>query len=399
MIEVLNNCTGCGICVYHCPFEAIKIVNKLAQIGEACTLCGACMKACSLEAIRIERKTVAPSDLSCYKGVWVLVEHHNGRIRNVTIELLGEGRKLADKLGEELAAVFLGNKVSDLSKVLAAYGADSIYVVENAALERYNAEVYTDVLTGVICKYKPSIMLFGATINGRELAPCVAARLRVGVTADCTGLDINEQGQLVQIRPAFGGSVMASIVSRTRPQMATVRPNVMRMSKPDWSREAKIHQVEVRIDPKSVRSRVLRVVREVTDTAVNIEEADIIVSGGRGLGSPDNLSLIKELAEVLSATIGGSRAIVDAGWLPHHQQVGQTGRTVSPRLYIAIGISGAMQHIVGMETSDIVVAINKDPEAPIFKVATIGVIGDLFKIVPALVRELRARAKLAPTSS
>lgn len=389
MIEVLDTCTGCGICVSHCPFGAIRIVEKKAQINEACTLCGACVKSCPFGAIEIKRKMVTPADVSSYRGVWVFAEKHGDHLRNVTLELISEGRKLADKLNEPLAALLTGHNVTDFIKPLSAYGANKIYVAEHEVLERYNSEGYADVLTGIIAKYKPSVVLFGATINGRDLAPRIAARLRIGLTADCTGLEIDEKGRLVQTRPAFGGNIMASILSRTRPQMATVRPNVMKMSEPDWTRRAEIERIKVTIDPKAIRARVVDIVKEVAERAVNIEEADIIVSGGRGLGSPENFKLMRELAEALGGAVGASRPIVDSGWLPHHQQVGQTGKTVSPKLYVAVGISGAIQHLIGMQTSDIIIAINKDPEAPIFKVATLGVVGDLFKIVPALIEELR----------
>jgi len=388
MIEVFDTCTGCGICVSHCPFGAIRLVEKKAQINEACTLCGACVKSCPFGAIEIKRKIVTPTDVSSYRGVWVFVEKHDDQLRNVTLELLSEGRKLANKLNEPLAALLLGHNVTDFMKSLSAYGADKIYVAEHEALERYNSDGYADVLTGIIAKYKPSVVLFGATMNGRDLAPRIAARLRIGLTADCTGLEIDEEGRLVQTRPAYGGNIMASILSCTRPQMATVRPNVMKMSEPDWTRRAEIERINVTIDPKAIRARVIDVVKEVADRAVNIEEADIIVSGGRGLGSPENFKLIRELAEALGGAVGASRPIVDSGWLPHHQQVGQTGKTVSPKLYVAVGISGAIQHLIGMQTSDIIIAINKDPEAPIFKVATLGVVGDLFKIVPLLIEEL-----------
>jgi len=397
MIEVFDTCTGCEICVSHCPFGAIRIVEKRAQINEACTLCGACVKSCPFGAIEIKRKMVTPADVSSYRGIWVFAEKHGNHLRNVTLELLSEGRKLADKLGEPLAALLLGRNVTDFIKTLSAYGADKIYVTEHEVLERYNSDGYADVLTGLIAKHKPSVVLFGATINGRDLAPRIAARLRIGLTADCTGLEIDEEGRLVQIRPAFGGNIMASILSHTRPQMATVRPNVMKMGEPDWTRKVEIERINVMIDPKARRIRVVDIVKEVADRAVNIEEADIIVSGGRGLGSPENLKLMIELAEALGGAVGASRPIVDSGWLPHHQQVGQTGKTVSPKLYVAVGISGAIQHLVGMQTSDIIIAINKDSEAPIFKVATMGVVGDLFKIVPALIEELRNVKKENPT--
>jgi len=324
------------------------------------------------------------------KEVWAISEQHEGKLRPVSFELLGIGKKLSEKLGEELAAVLIGNNVSDLAKPLTAYGADKVYLLEDELLRRYTPDGYTKALSELISNKKPSIVLFGATINGREFAPRVAARVQTGLTADCTGLDIDDEGRLVQIRPAFGGKLMAMIVCpQKRPQMASVRPNVMKKTDPDWSRKPKIERVDVNVGPEGIRTKILDIVKEVNPETIKVEEARIIVSGGRGLGSPENLKMIEDLAQVLGAAVGGSRAIVDAGWLPHHQQIGQTGKTVAPRLYMAIGISGAIQHLVGMQTSDIIIAINKDPEAPIFKVATFGIVGDLFQLVPAITESLR----------
>jgi len=324
------------------------------------------------------------------KDVWVFSEQHEGKLRPVSFELLGVGKKLSEKLGEEVAAVLVGEKVSELAKPLAAYGADKVYLLEDEKLRRYTPDGYTSALSELILKKKPSIVLYGATIIGREFAPRVAARVQTGLTADCTGLDIDDEGRLVQIRPAFGGKLMAMIVCpKKRPQMATVRPNVMKKIDPDWSREPKVDPVQVNLAPESIRTRILDIVKEVNPETIKVEEARVIVSGGRGLGSPENLKMIEDLARVLGAAVGGSRAIVDAGWLPHHQQIGQTGKTVAPRLYVAIGISGAIQHLVGMQTSDIIIAINKDPEAPIFKVASFGIVGDLFQMVPAITESLR----------
>jgi electron transfer flavoprotein alpha subunit len=245
------------------------------------------------------------------------------------------------------------------------------------------------MLTAVISKYKPSIVLYGATLNGRDLAPRIAARLRIGLTADCTELDITEDRLLLQTRPAFGGNIMASILSKyTRPQMATVRPNVMKKAAPNPSRKGEVVKVEADITPKMIKAKILDVVKEVSE-GVKLEEANIIVSCGRGIQSPANIPIVEELAKTLHAALGCSRPIADENWLPHHHQVGQTGKTVAPKLYVAVGISGMIQHLVGMQTSDIIVAINKDPEAPILKIANYGVIGDLFKIVPELVKELR----------
>ena len=324
------------------------------------------------------------------KDVWVISEQHGGKLRPVSFELLGVGKKLSEKLGEELAAVLIGENVSNLAKPLAAYGADKVYLFEHGLLRRYTPDGYTSALSELILNRKPSIVLFGATIIGREFAPRVAARVQTGLTADCTGLDIDDEGHLVQIRPAFGGKLMAMIVCpKKRPQMSTVRPNVMKKIDSDWSREPKVERVDVNLALETIRTKILDIVKEVNPETIKVEEARIIVSGGRGLGSPENLKMIEDLAQVLGAAVGGSRAIVDAGWLPHHQQIGQTGKTVAPKLYVAVGISGAIQHLVGMQTSDIIIAINKDSEAPIFKVATFGIVGDLFQIVPAITESLR----------
>jgi electron transfer flavoprotein alpha subunit len=389
-----NKCIGCSICVQVCPFNAARLVDKKAEMNENCTLCGACEKACPVQAISIERrKATSPEELAKNKGVWVVVEHDDSELRRVTLELLTEGKKLGSRLNEEVAAVLIGHKVTNLAKTLAEYGADKIYLVENELLDKYTSDGYVHALVGAISKHKPSIVLIGATPRGRELAPRVAARLQVGLTADCTGLEIDDKGQLLQIRPAFGGNIMATILSPyTRPQMATVRPNVMKVGESDGTRQPNIVNVDVNISPRTVRTKLGQSVKEVTG-AVKIEEANVVVSAGRGIGSRDNLRIIEELASVLNGAVGGSRAIVDVGFLPHHQQVGQSGKTVSPRVYFAIGISGAIQHIIGMQSSDFIIAINNDPEAPIFKVADIGIVGDLFKIVPAITEELRNTMK------
>jgi len=389
-IEVKETCTGCGVCIQACPFGAIEVVEGRARIGDACTLCTVCVRSCPYHAITIGRPSTPAERFAEYRGVWVVAEHEGGTLKTVSFELLGEGGRLARKLEEELAAVLVGSDVAGLVKPLGLYGADKIYLIEHKLLESYTTDAYTDVLAAVIARHKPSIVLFGATINGRDLAPRVAARLRVGLTADCTGLEIDEEKRLVQIRPAFGGNIMASIVSRSRPQMATVRPRVMKTPKPDETRNPKVEHVEVALDPITARTKVLERVRELTKPSEKIEEAQIIVSCGRGIGRPEELKVAYELAEVLGAAVGGSRPIVDCGWLPHQQQVGQSGKTVSPRLYLALGISGTIQHRIGMQSSDTIIAVNKDPEAPIFSLANLGVVGDLFQIVPKLIGQLRA---------
>ena len=383
-------CTGCGLCVKACPFGAMQLVDKKAEATDACTLCGACVKVCPVQAIRIERRRIDPSQFKDYRGVWVFAEQSGGKLRNVALELLGKGRELADQLGEPLSAILLGHNVEGLTDTLAAHGADVIYLCDHEALAQYTTDAYTDVIAGLIQREKPNILLFGATANGRDLAPRIAARLHLGLTADCTGLSIDDKRQLVQTRPAFGGNIMASILTPyTRPQMATVRPNVFKKPTPDPNRKAEVRRVEVKLSPAAIRTKILETIPAMEAGELRVDEAEIVVSCGRGIKAKENIQLVAQLAKELNAALGGSRPIVDAGWMSHHQQVGQSGRTISPKLYIACGISGAIQHLVGMRTSDTIVAINTDPEAPIFTVADIGIVGDLFKVVPALIEEIK----------
>jgi electron transfer flavoprotein alpha subunit len=391
-IRVLEDqCTGCGNCLPSCPFGCLELVENKAVIREGCTLCGACQEVCSFEAIAIEREAAsATPSIEKYQGVLVFAEQHKGRLKDCALELLGAGQKLAGTLHQELAAALLGSEVETLCPMLFAHGADKVYLLEEEELKQYRTEPYADALSGVITQYKPSVVLFGATTTGRDLAPRIAARLRTGLTADCTGLEIEDQtGLLLQIRPAFGGNIMATIkCANHRPQMATVRPKVMKKPVPDLSRRGEMIRIDGRANSKSLRTRILQII-EAADEMVNLEEAEIVVSGGRGLEKAENFHLLEELASVLGGAVGASRAAVDAGWKPHPFQVGQTGKTVCPKLYIACGISGAIQHLVGMQTSDIVVAINKDPEAPILKVADFGIVGDLFQVVPAFAQVVR----------
>ncbi len=388
---ITENCTGCKLCLRACPYGAIDIVEEKARFNDNCTQCGACASSCTFGAILLETSYTPDVEVDRYRGLWVVAEHLHDQFRRGTFELLGKGRRLADKLGVELAAVLLGDGVADMAKDLFAHGADKVYLAQDPVLAHYRTGPYTDVLSGMINHYKPEIVLVSATPQGRDLAPRVAARLSAGLTADCTGLDIDEEERLlVQTRPAFGGNLMATIVSRhARPQMATVRPGVMKALDPDPSRTSEVIEVPVHLDERSVIAKVVEIVQQETDGQVNLQDAEIIVSGGRGLGKPENFALIRELAEALGGAVGASRAAVDAGWIPAYHQVGQTGRTVQPKLYIACGISGAVQHLAGMSSADCIVAINKDPAAPIFNIATYSIVGDLFEIVPALTKKLR----------
>ena len=385
-----DTCTGCETCVSACPFGAIEMREGKAFITEACTLCGACVEACEFKAIERDLEDAGPvKDLSAYTGVWVFAEQHKGAIASVSLELLGEGRKLADKKGAKLSAVLAGAGIRGRAADLIAHGADVVYVADDPALKDFNDDAYADVLTALARQHKPEIILAGATAIGRSFFPKVASTLYAGLTADCTMLDIDAAtGHLHQTRPAFGGNIMATIVTPNhRPQMATVRHKVMKPAPRDDTRKGEI--VEVQYTPaRAVRTRVLRTVEELTDT-VNICEADIIVAGGRGLGSQKNFLLVQELAKALGGAVAATRGAVDEGWVPYSHQVGQTGKTVCPRLYIACGISGAIQHTAGMQSSETIVAINKDPDAPIFSVATYGIVGDVHEVLPVLIKKVK----------
>jgi electron transfer flavoprotein alpha subunit len=371
------------------------MVEKLAVIDhDACTLCGACVEPCKFGAIVLRREHHGTDDLSSYQGVWVFAEQKKGKIQSVTYELLGEGRKLADQRGVELAAVLIGNDLEDEANELFTRGADKVYLAESENLANFLDEPYSRILARLIREHKPEIVLTGATAIGRSLIPRVAAEIKTGLTADCTELAIDEErGLLLQTRPAFGGNIMATIICEDyRPQMATVRYKVMKEAVADPERSGEIIRVKVAPDELISRTRFLESVEEL-EYAINITEADIIVSGGRGMKGPENYAILQELAGLLDGAVGASRAAVDADWIPYSHQVGQTGKTVQPKVYIACGISGAIQHLVGMQSSEIIIAINKDPDAPIFSVATYGMVGDLFEIVPALIKRLKSRNK------
>lgn len=327
-----------------------------------------------------------------FKGVWVFAEQRRCQLHKVSFELLGKGRELADQLKTELCAVLLGHNIKSKAQDLISAGADKVYVVDNERLKDFNDEIYSKILADIAAQYKPEIILAGATAVGRAFIPRVSIRLNAGLTADCTAFELDlQERNLYQIRPAFGGSLMAKIITpERRPQMATARYKVFKPIAVDSSRKGEIIEPQIKEDSFKTRSQFVEFIQEV-ETTVNLSEADIIVSGGRGIGGADNFKIVKELAEAIGGAVGASRAAVDSGWIAYSHQVGQTGKTVCPKIYIACGISGAVQHLAGMQSSDIIIAINKDPDAPIFSVAKFGIVGDLFEILPAITEKLKNR--------
>jgi electron transfer flavoprotein alpha subunit len=394
VIVDMEKCKGCEECLSSCPFDAIVLKEGKAFINEYCQVCMACINVCPEGAIiETGKGTPEGTDMQGYKGVWIFAEQRGGKVSSVAYELLGIGRKLADDLNTKLSAVLFGASGTE-SRELIRWGADQVYLSNDGVLENFNDEPYSQLLTSLIRKHRPEIVLAGATPIGRSFFPRVAARLRTGLTADCTSLTIDkETGNLLQIRPAFGGNIMATILCPNhRPQMATVRPRVMKRGQYQEDRTGEI--IDVQAGGISSRTRVMETIKEVSDVTVNLQEADIIVSGGRGLGDSKGFTLIEELAQLLGGAVGSSRAAVDAGWIPYRHQVGQTGKTVCPKIYFACGISGAVQHLVGMQSSDIIIAINKNPDAPIFNVATYGIVGDLYEIVPLLIKRIKETKRI-----
>ncbi len=387
---IQEKCKGCSICIKNCPFEAIALEDRLAVIKDACTGCGVCAEKCPFHAIeRIEEKAEKGVDIASYHGVWVFAEQREGKLMQVAIELLGEGRKLADSIGTELCAILCGYQVEGLAADLIAYGADKVYLAQALELEHYTTDPYTKVIYDAIHTYRPEIVLLGATHIGRDLGPCLAVKCDTGLTADCTKLEIDPTDKkIMQTRPAFGGNLMATIVCPAhRPQMSTVRPGVMEKAVYDAGRSGQTIALEVELGKEDMRVKILDIVKALGET-VSLTDAKIIVAGGMGLGKPEGFDLLRQLADKLGGTVASSRACVDAGWIDHSYQVGQTGTTVKPQIYFACGISGAIQHIAGMQGAEHIVAINKNEAAPIFEIADHGIVGDLYQVIPAIIDAL-----------
>lgn len=388
-----ETCNGCSLCKKVCLYDAIEIVDGKAIVNENCVFCGACIEVCKLNSIEITGLSEEKKDFSDYSGVCVYLEANGDRITDVGFELVSEGRKLAGQLRVKLSAVAIGSGIEKSALGAFQYGLDKLYLIDDPVFSDNLDDIFAKALAQVITRYKPEIFLAGATWFGRTLIPKVAAILKTGLTADCTGLEIDKEKKiLLQTRPTFGGNILATIITRNaRPQMATVRPHVMEKKKIEEGKGNYKDRIEyIDIDEKNFKTKykLLGTERELNEN-INITDYDVIVSGGRGLGGSEKFSMLKELADLMGGVVGASRAAVDSGWISYPHQVGQTGKTVNPKLYIACGISGAIQHLAGMQTSDIIIAINKDPGAPIFKVANYGIVGDIFEVVPMLIKRLK----------
>lgn len=394
MIIIGSNCVGCGKCVGACPFGALSMEGKKAVVGSACTLCGACIAECPVKCISMPAQNAAKSDISAHKGVWVFMEvieeAGSQKIRSVGYELLSKGRELADTLGEELCAVVIGSGMSAFFAEISSYGADKIYNIDGPQYKDYNTDAYSQVIIAMVKKYQPSTILYPSTYVGRDLAPRVAAEIHVGLTADCTGLSINADRNLVQTRPAFGGNIMADILTPNhRPQMATVRPNVMKKVVLRPGSNAQVINEAVTLSPLASRVKILSKHMDPVCGVQKLDEAEVVISGGRGVKDAQGFAVLEEIAGKLGGAVGASRAAIDMGLKPKASQVGQSGVTVRPKLYIAAGISGAVQHIVGMEGSETIIAVNKDPRAPIFNVCKYGMVGDANQILGKVAEELK----------
>ena len=388
----LDKCVGCGACEAACPFGAISLKDGKATVDpEKCRFCGSCVQACPVNAIAMQKEEVQDAvDKSLYKGVWVYAEQRHGEISSVVYELLNKGSELAKTLNVPLSAILIGSNISAKAQDLINRGADKVYVYDDPILAEFQDDPYSCILADLIKEEKPEIVLMGATNIGRSFASRVAAKIYTGLTADCTALEVDlETRNLMQTRPAFGGNIMATILTpRHRPQMATVRHKVFKEAKVQEGRTGEI--INKTIDAQKIINRTKFIGFFKDQTAdINISDADIIVSGGRGLGNPEGFKLIKELADLLGGAVGASRAAVDSDWIAYSHQVGQTGRTVAPKIYIACGISGQIQHMVGMSSSDTIIAINKDKDCPMMQTATYSLVGDLYEIIPAIIKEIK----------
>lgn len=397
MIQVAANCVGCGKCVSTCPFGALSLVNRKAVPNASCTMCGACVSACPVKALSLPASGAVKKDLSAYKGVWAFIEISDDgqtqKVRPVGFELLSKGRELADQLGEELCAVVIGDNVERYFAELSQYGTDKIYAVSGPQYHDYNTTAYANAMVTLIKKYSPSVVLYPSTYIGRDLSPRISSELFVGLTADCTGLSIAE-GNLIQTRPAFGGNIMADIKCPDyRPQMSTVRPNVFKKVVTTPGRMAEVIAETIAVPPQAGKVRIISKHMDPVTGGQKLDEAEVVLAGGRGMKDRDGFNMLEELASELGGAVGASRAAIDLGLKPKEKQVGQSGVTVASKLYVACGISGAVQHVVGMEHSDVIIGINKDANAPIFNVCKYGFVGDARQILPRIIEGVKKSKK------
>jgi len=391
-----DKCKGCKLCVAACPYAAISIQEKKAVLNAGCTNCGACIDSCEFDAISFEgSEERIRMDVASFEGIYVFIEQDNQTASKVSLELLGKARGLADEFLKQgknqiVTAILIGYELGSIADELIYYGADHVIIMKDEPFRMYQTDIYTKAIVQIAREKKPEILLFGATPLGRDLAPRVANRLRTGLTADCTALEIcTKEGILLQTRPAFGGNIMATIVCPdNRPQMATVRPGVMKKSLRDPERTGTKEMMNMDLDEKDFITRILDIVAS-TQKHVKLEDAKIIVAGGHGVNNPEGFEILEALAAELGAEVGASRAAVDAGWIGQDHQIGQTGKTVQPDLYIACGISGSIQHLAGMSQSKYIISINNDRKSPIVSASDVTFIGDLFQVVPMLTDKIR----------
>lgn len=387
-----RQCTLCGTCLEVCPFGALELIDGKIEVNANCRLCGLCVKQCPEQAIRIQTQT-SVVDKNAWRGVLVFAEYSDGRLHPVTLELIGKARELAGKTNMDVSVALIGHDLAQTADSLLDYGVNTVYVYDDPALAHFRVDVYANSLTDLISDIRPSVVLVGGTSIGRSLAPRVATRFRTGLTADCTHLEIRENTDLVQIRPAFGGNIMAQIITtRTRPQFATVRYKVMDSA----VKTVRTGTVVIRSIASDLLNSGLEVVR-IQKKAVmpSITEAEVLVVAGQGVRSKQDLALVQKLADLLGGQIASTRPMVEKGWLDYTRQIGLSGRTVKPKLIITCGVSGAIQFCACMNASDLIIAINRDPSAPIFRIAHYGIVGDLYQVIPKLIQRIEGCAQYA----